>query len=46
MEFKVLKSVGISEMDLGEKTIVTKKTFLMPSSETETFSQFVAIQEI
>jgi hypothetical protein len=29
MEFKVLKSVEISEMDLGEKTIVTKSCELM-----------------
>jgi hypothetical protein len=29
MEFKVLKSVGISEMDLGEKTIVTKSCELL-----------------
>jgi hypothetical protein len=29
MEFKVLKSDGISEMDLGEKTIVTKSCKLL-----------------
>jgi hypothetical protein len=29
MEFKVLKSIGISEMDLEEKTIVTKSCELL-----------------
>jgi hypothetical protein len=29
MEFKVLKSAGISVMDLGEKTIVTKSCELL-----------------
>jgi hypothetical protein len=29
MEFKVLKSVGISEMDLRKKTIVTKSCELL-----------------
>jgi hypothetical protein len=29
MEFKLLKSVGISEMDLGEKTIVAKSCELL-----------------
>jgi hypothetical protein len=29
MEFKVLKSIGISEMDFGEKAIVTKSCELL-----------------